>query len=172
MIGLDDAVYKWVHQQVMQHLDNIATASMPAPELVEIPVCYDKELNNDLAAISLATGLAEAEIIDVHCNKNYYVYMLGFLPGFAYMGEVAPALELPRKPKPVKVKPGAVAIAGKQTGIYPLDSFGGWHVLGYTPVKMFDQTRAEPCFLNAGQEVKFYPVSIEEYHQFTLDALN
>ena len=91
--------------------------------------------------------------------------MLGFLPGFAYMGEVYAQLELARKANPTRVKAGSVAIAGKQTGIYPLDSFGGWNVLGHTPIKMFNKANEEPCFLKAGQEVKFYSISLNEYRQ-------
>jgi inhibitor of KinA len=136
-----------------------------AIETIEIPVCYDAVLHNNLVDITKVTGLSAAEIIQLHSSRNYYVYMLGFLPGFAYMGEVDERIALPRKPNPVNVTAGSVAIAGKQTGIYPLDSFGGWNVLGHTPVKIFNQFDTEPCFLKAGQEVKFRPIPLKEYRQ-------
>ena len=165
-------VFDCVKQQVEQEMGNIKATESKIAELVEIPVCYDPELGNDMASIMSATSLSEASIIQHHSAKKYYVYMLGFLPGFAYMGEVDDHLTLPRKMNPAKVKAGSVAIAGKQTGIYPLDSFGGWNVLGHTPVKIFNYLNAAPCYLKAGQEVKFYPVSLAEYRQFQSKALH
>ncbi len=158
-------VFDWVKQQIENQLPFIKIADDAAIETIEIPVCYDAFLNNDLVDITKVTGLSDAEIIQLHSSRNYYVYMLGFLPGFAYMGEVDERIALPRKPNPVKVTAGSIAVAGKQTGIYPLDSFGGWNVLGHTPVKMFNQFDTEPCFLKAGQEVKFSPITLKEYRQ-------
>ena len=164
-VNAGTTVFNWVQQHVEAHLPNISTIEDDTPEPIEIPVCYDPALSNDLAAISLATGLTQADIISLHTAPNYYVYMLGFVPGFAYMGEVNTVLELPRKNRPEKVNAGAVAIAGKQTGIYPSHSFGGWHVLGHTPVKMFIMRNEHPCYLKAGEEVKFYPITLAEYLQ-------
>ncbi len=160
-------VFDWVRQQVAEHLPVIKPVADHSNKRVEIPVCYSTELNNDLLAISSTTGLSAAEIVHLHSSGTYYVYMLGFLPGFAYMGEVVATIELPRKANPGKVKAGSVAIAGKQTGIYPLDSFGGWNVLGHTPIKMFNSLNQDPCYLKAGQEVKFYEIGLPEYRQLT-----
>lgn len=158
-------IFDWVKQQVEQQLSVIHSSHDEAAEQIEIPVCYDAALSNDLETVSLAIGLTREEIIEVHSCGKYYVYMLGFLPGFAYMGEVDPRIEQPRKAIPAKVKAGSVAIAGRQTGIYPLDSFGGWHVLGHTPVTMFNPANAQLCHVKAGQEVKFCAISIDTYRE-------
>jgi len=161
-------VFDWVKKNIEGALPGLQRGERydsGVQAIVEIPVCYDASLTNDLGVISLATGLSVGEIIQCHSAATYHVYMLGFLPGFAYMGTVESRIELPRKSKPAKTKAGAVAIAGKQTGIYPLDSFGGWNILGHTPQKMFEPWKKEPCFLKAGQEVKFYSINLAEYYQ-------
>ncbi|HSC52298.1 MAG TPA: 5-oxoprolinase subunit PxpB [Phnomibacter sp.] len=134
-----------------------------APGLVEIPVCYDPALSNDLASMARQTGLQAEEIVHLHSDPVYHIYMLGFLPGFAYMGTVAPSIALPRKKEPVPVKTGAVGIAATQTGIYPTNSPGGWNIVGYTPLVMFNAQREPACILSAGQQVKFVPISFTEF---------
>ncbi|MEO7310281.1 MAG: 5-oxoprolinase subunit PxpB [Chitinophagaceae bacterium] len=169
-LAADAIVFDWVRQQVETALPAIRTATETISDQVAIPVCYEQELGNDLEAVSLATGISREELIHIYSSKKYYVYMMGFLPGFAYMGETSDQIAMSRKANPHRVKAGSVAIAGKQTGIYPLDSFGGWHVLGHTPVAMFDKSLQDPCFLKAGQEVSFYPMSLEAYHAFGADC--
>ncbi len=104
------------------------------------------------------------EIISLHQSSAYYVYMLGFLPGFSYMGEVDERIAFPRKEKPVAVKAGAVAIAGKQTGIYPVNTPGGWNIVGYTPVNIFDASKQKFCLIEPGATVVFKAIDIETYH--------
>jgi len=148
-------------QLLMQHAFHDEMESKPP---VEIPVCYDQALGNDLPGISSLTGISIAQIISLHCSNEYYVYMQGFLPGFAYMGEVDERIAVGRKHQPVNVQAGAVGIAGKQTGIYPVDSPGGWQIVGYTPLRIFNAQQASPCLMNAGDLVKFITIDVMEYH--------
>lgn len=124
--------------------------------LVTIPVRYD---GPDLAAVAEATGLAPAEVIARHSAVEYYVYMMGFAPGFAYLGDLDPALRLPRHETPrTRVPPGSVAIAGSQTAVYPHATPGGWHLIGTTDLAMFDPRRDRPALLRAGDRVRFEPL--------------
>ena len=133
------------------------------PDLVRIPVCYDDEFAIDLRWIAEQKNLTREEIVHLHSSRQYRVYMLGFLPGFPYMGEVNEKIVVRRKPEPKQILAGSVGIAGKQTGIYPLNSPGGWQIIGRTPRKLFDQDALLPVSLNAGDQVEFYPISKEEF---------
>ncbi len=139
--------------------------SQPAvsKEPIKIPVCYDRALGNDLEVMAMQHKISVENIVQLHLQNKYHVYMVGFLPGFAYMGEVDARIATPRKPSPVPTRAGAVGIAGKQTGIYPLNSPGGWNIVGYTPLNMFDIKQASPSFLQTGQKVKFSPIDLETY---------
>ena len=132
-----------------------------------IPVCYDPSLGMDLPWVSSHLNLSLEEIISLHTSFSYRVYMIGFIPGFPYMGTLPSALEVPRKQTPsLKIPMGSVAIAGKQTGIYPAEVPGGWQVIGRTPLKMFDPF-ASPCsFLNAGDLVTFMPITLDAFNQY------
>ena len=133
-----------------------------------IPVCYDPSLGVDLPWVSSHLNLSLEEIISLHTSFSYRVFMIGFIPGFPYMGTLPSALEVPRKQTPsLKIPMGSVAIAGKQTGIYPAEVPGGWQVIGRTPLKMFDPF-ASPCsFLNAGDIVQFKPITLEAFNQYS-----
>lgn len=109
------------------------------------------------------------ELIDLHSSCEYRIYMIGFLPGFAYMGEVDPKLQIGRKDIPVQVAAGSVGIAGLQTGIYPLDSPGGWQIIGRTPHLLFNKDDDPSVKLYAGQRVKFYPIDEPEFDQLIFD---
>jgi KipI family sensor histidine kinase inhibitor len=123
---------------------------------VEIPVRYD---GPDLAEVARATGLGEAEVVERHASAEYRVYLLGFAPGFAYLGELDPALRLPRRESPrTRVPAGSVAIAGAQTAVYPLTTPGGWHLIGRTDARMWDVGRDPPALLGVGDRVRFVPV--------------
>ena len=129
-----------------------------------LPVCYDRALGLDLAATAQTIGVSEDEVIRLHSGTEVRVYMLGFLPGFPFMGDVPERLRLPRRTQPrVRVPAGSVAIAGGLTAIYPWESPGGWHLLGRCPVPLFDATREAPSLLSAGDRVRFAPVSHTEY---------
>ena len=133
-----------------------------------IPVCYDPSLGMDLPWVSSHLNLSLEEIISLHTSFSYRVFMIGFIPGFPYMGTLPSALEVPRKQTPsLKIPMGSVAIAGKQTGIYPAEVPGGWQVIGRTPLKMFDPF-ASPCsFLNAGDRVQFNPITLDAFNQYS-----
>lgn len=131
---------------------------------VIIPVCYDLEFASDLNSVSAQLGLSIEEIIELHSKQHYRVYMIGFIPGFPYMGTLPPELEMPRKKIPsLQVPAGSVAIAGKQTGIYPAEVPGGWHIIGRTPVRLFNKSISPCCLLKAGDLVQFKPISKEEF---------
>ncbi|MEW9799553.1 5-oxoprolinase subunit B family protein [Alteromonas sp. CYL-A6] len=135
-----------------------------------LPVWYGAPEANDLADISRQTGLAGANIISTHCGTEYRVYAVGFAPGFAYLGEVPDAIVCPRLTTPRdRVPAGAVAIADKQTAVYPQSSPGGWNLLGLCPLSMFDGTQTYSARLSVGDTVSFYPVSEHEYREMKDD---
>lgn len=125
-----------------------------------LPTCYGGELSPDLDEVAQRTGLSTDDVISVLSAGTYHVYCIGFLPGWPYMGDLPEKLSLPRRENPrVKVPMGAVCIAQQLTGIYPLESPGGWHLLGRTPVRMFDKRRAKPVLLSPGDQVRYEPIS-------------
>ena len=127
--------------------------------LWRVPVCYDGEFAPDLAEVAHLTGLSPGEVIALHSGTRYHVYMLGFLPGFPYMGDLPPRLALPRRADPrVRVPAGSIAIATTLTAIYPYESPGGWHLIGATPIRLFDPERAQPALFAPGDTVQCEPV--------------
>ena len=146
--------------------EDIKISSLPTRK-IKIPVCYSEKYALDMDDISKEIKLTAHEIIRLHTAKRYRVYMIGFLPGFAYMGEVDERIAMPRKAQPrSKVEAGSVGIAGKQTGIYPLDSPGGWQVIGKTPVKLFDKEKEDPVLLQPGDEIEFYSITEDEFENY------
>lgn len=138
-------------------------ASAPRTPL-EIPVCYEGEFAPDMDAVCAHTGLDAVELVRRHHAAQYRVYFIGFVPGFPYLGGLDPALAVPRRSTPrLEVPAGSVAIGGGQTGIYPLATPGGWHVIGRTPLRLFDAGRARPCLLQAGDCLRFVPVTRTAY---------
>ncbi|TNJ42966.1 5-oxoprolinase subunit PxpB [Tamlana fucoidanivorans] len=133
--------------------------------LWKIPVCYDFSFGLDLRDMAKAKQMSVSNIIEHHTAAIYTVYFLGFLPGFMYLGGLDKVLKMPRKSMPrMKIEKGAVAIGGDQTGVYPMESPGGWNIIGNTPINFFNVANSEPCFVNAGDTIKFYAVSQEEYN--------
>ena len=137
-------------------------------DIIHIPVCYSNDFGVDMGFLITDKNISREEIIHLHTSKIYRVYMIGFLPGFSYMGKVDEKLMIPRKPKPVPVVAGSVGIAGSQTGIYPLDTPGGWQIIGRTPLKLFNSDAAVPVTLNIGNQIKFYEISKEEFEKLNL----
>ena len=138
-------------------------AQRPSPEPspianpIRIPVAYGGEAGPDLTEVARFAEMSESEVIDLHSSRTYRVFMLGFVPGFAYLGSVDARIAAPRRPTPrVRVPAGSVGIAGEQTGIYPIDSPGGWQLVGRTSVKPFDLERRDPFLFKAGDAVQFY----------------
>ncbi|TWI80384.1 KipI family sensor histidine kinase inhibitor [Lacibacter cauensis] len=154
----------------------IANAKSPTAstttQLIEIPVCYNEDFAPDLAETAGNLRLSTEALIQLHCSKTYHVYMLGFTPGFPYMGKTDERIVTKRKQQPrLAVAPGSVAIAGEQTGIYPFATPGGWNIIGRTPLQLFDRHRTNPFLLKAGDEVQFKPITPDEFEQYsTSDA--
>jgi len=135
---------------------------------IRIPVCYGGELGPDISHVAEFGHMSEGDVVDIHSSASYRVFMLGFVPGFAYMGIVDARIAVPRRATPrVRVPGGSVGIAGVQTGIYPVETPAGWQLIGQTPIKMFDLTRAEPFLLTAGDAVQFYPIDRDQFDRLS-----
>lgn len=140
-------------------LQNLVETAESAPRLIEIPICFDAKFAPDLDFVAENSNLTAREVIEIFTAKTYRVFMLGFLPGFAYMGEIDARIHAPRRQTPrLEVARGSVGIAGRQTGIYSLASPGGWQIIGKTETKLFTPEAANPTFLQAGDLVKFYEI--------------
>jgi KipI family sensor histidine kinase inhibitor len=150
-----------LEMQVLSAWPQLAAAGIQGRQ-IEIPVAYGGESGPDLAEVARHTGLSPAEVVKRHSAGDYVVYLLGFLPGFAFMGGLAPELATPRRKEPrVAVPARSVGIGGEQTGIYPLVSPGGWQLIGRTSLEMFDPGAAEPTRLRPGDRVRFVVESME-----------
>lgn len=155
------AMVKAIEKILQESKEN--TQTLPSRQM-SIPVCYDSSLGLDLEALAKVKELSVQEIIDLHVKKEYFVYAIGFFPGFPYMGEVDARLATPRLATPrAKVPKGSVGIADKQTAVYPRLSPGGWQILGRTPIEMFDESYDGLSYLRVGDRVTFEPISKEEY---------
>lgn len=158
--------YDYMCKRVALEIQKITEVNYSEGRLVEIPVCYDQSMAPDLERIARQNKLDPAEIIRLHSSRTYRVYMLGFLPGFPYMGAVDDRLATPRLASPRQLVPaGSVGIAGSQTGIYPLDAPGGWNLIGRTPLRLFDPNRAEPALLRPGDQIRFTPISLAAFQK-------
>jgi len=165
-------VFEQVKKRMEQVIaENIEIADTPS-KLVTIPVCYDAAFGPDLENIAHERGISVQELIQIHYDTIYRVYMNGFMPGFAYMGEVDKRIAIPRHKTPRQIiEAGSVGIAGKQTGIYPLDSPGGWQIIGKTPLALFNknipqaENNGQLALLQPGDKVQFYPVSTDEFEK-------
>jgi inhibitor of KinA len=147
--------------------EGLQQTPFPDPKLNRIPVVYGGPLGPDLESVAKYHGISSEEVIHLHCSKPYFIYMIGFMPGFPYMGELPEALVTPRLKTPrLSVPAGSVAIAQKQTGIYSMESPGGWQILGRTPVRLFDPEKDPPALLRMGDLVQFYPISEKEFHEW------
>ena len=159
---------RWLEAEVVAVSRETEAAPAAEGALIEIPVCYGGELGPDLDDVAHRVGCSAAEVIELHTAPEYRVYMVGFVPGFAYMASVHERLALPRRRSPrTKVPAGSVAIAAGQTGIYPVETPGGWHILGRTPVLPFDPRRAPPVLFEPGDRVKFVSITREEFDRFS-----
>jgi inhibitor of KinA len=139
---------------------------LPEPREVEIPVCYGGDFGPDLREVAASRGLSPEQVIELHTSTSYLVYFLGFVPGFAYLGELPEALVTPRLGSPRKKVPaGSVGIAGNQTGVYPFETPGGWRLLGRTPLAMFRADREHLSVLSIGDRVRFVPILRELFEE-------
>jgi inhibitor of KinA len=134
------------------------------PRRVIIPVCYGGDFGPDLNFVAEHNGLTPEEVIEIHSSGEYLVFMIGFAPGFAYMGGMSGKIAAPRRSSPrLRIPAGSVGIAGQQTGAYPIETPGGWQLIGRTPLALFRPNDNPPSFLQAGDIVRFFPISSEEY---------
>jgi KipI family sensor histidine kinase inhibitor len=149
--------------QIIDIWDTVDDAELPSSRIVEIPVVYGDEFGPDLEWVASYLKMAPEEVIRLHTQPIYQVDMIGFMPGYTYMGEVVDSLVTPRRDTPrTHVIQGSIGIAQKQTGIYPVTSPGGWQIIGRTPIRLFDPQKNPPSFLEMGDQVKFYAISARE----------
>jgi inhibitor of KinA len=159
-------------EEILRHyIGRMKKVHLPEPRLIEIPVCYGGDYGPDLRDVAKLHGLTEEATIELHSSHTYLAYFLGFAPGFAYLGEVAEALMTPRLPSPRRRVPaGSVGIAGRQTGVYPISTPGGWRLLGRTPAKMFHPERTEMSLLSIGDRVRFVPIPREQFAKLKAES--
>jgi inhibitor of KinA len=153
------AVRRWAEESVSQ----LGAAPAPEPRQVDIPTVYGGEYGPDLAYVAKYHQITADTVIQLHSSANYTVYMMGFTPGFPYLGGLPQELATPRLDSPrTRVPAGSVGIAGSQTGIYPMESPGGWQIIGYTPLHLFIPHREPPTLLAAGDQIRFIPISVQD----------
>ena len=166
LIQYDPLELSWsqVKTAVAQLLAERQDIKAPEPRIVRVPVVYGQAFGPDIEFVAEHNGIRVEEVIRLHSEALYTVYMLGFTPGFAYLGGLAEAIATPRLPTPRNSVPGgSVGIAGSQTGIYAISSPGGWRLVGRTPARLFDATRARPTLLEPGDKVRFVPIRHEDW---------
>ena len=146
--------------------EGMANTTNELVTVVEVPTVYGGEFGPDLSFVASHNHLSEDEVISIHSGTDYLVYMLGFIPGFTYLGGMDPRIATPRLSSPRTLIPaGSVGIAGEQTGTYPSDSPGGWQIIGRTPVTMYDMSKAQAALLKAGDYVRYVPIDESEFHR-------
>ena len=147
-------------------LASVDTSQSTPARTMEIPVCYGGSFGSDLEFVSQQLGLTPEEVIEIHSSVDYLVHMLGFAPGFPYLGGLPERIVMPRRATPrLKVPAGSVGLAGSQTGIYPIATPGGWQLIGRTPRALFRPAEKPPTLLAAGDTVRFRPISAQEFHE-------
>ena len=146
--------------------NNLGQAAKASKRVWEIPVCYGGSFGEDIGFVASNAGLSPEEVIAIHSGVDYRIYMLGFLPGFPYLGGLDKRIHTPRLKTPrTKILPGSVGIGGEQTGIYPMPSPGGWQLIGLTPVKLYDPLREKPILYEAGDFLRFVPVNEAQFEE-------
>lgn len=166
MIHYDPGVIRFeaLEKRLRGLLAGLDSVALPPTEVLEIPVLYGGEMGPDLTFVAENAKLSPEEVIRIHTGTEYLIYMLGFTPGFTYLGGMDETIATPRLGTPrVKIPAGSVGIAGSQTGVYPIDSPGGWQLIGRTPVRMYAPERERPILPEAGKYIKFYAIDQAEY---------
>ncbi|NWG01388.1 MAG: 5-oxoprolinase subunit PxpB [Syntrophaceae bacterium] len=147
--------------------EGLQQTPLPEPKVTRIPMVYGGIYGPDLEGVAKYLQIPPEEVIHLHCGQPYLIYMIGFMPGFPYMGELPEQLAVPRLKTPRLIVPkGSVAIAQRQTGIYSMESPGGWQILGRTPVELFDPEKDPPALLQMGDFVQFYPITEKEFENW------
>ena len=163
-----DVGYAGLIEQLKILAEGLEGVEIPDREVVEIPVVYGGEYGPDLGIVAQLNNLSEDEVIKRHSEAEYPIYMLGFVAGFPYLGGMDKSIAAPRKQTPrLKIPAGSVGIAGQQTGIYSVESPGGWQIIGRTPLKLYDADREKTILLRAGQSIRFKPITEAEYEAMT-----
>lgn len=162
--GSEKLPYEQVRHRLEELLSGLKAGNSPESRVVEIPVCYGGEYGPDLEHVARVNGLTTEEVIHIHSSGDYLVYMIGFAPGFPYVGGMSEKIAAPRREAPrLKIPARTVGIAGKQTGIYPIETPGGWQLIGRTPLELFRPAAESPSLLRAGDKIQFRPISQKEY---------
>ena len=155
---------RWLEGEIRAAARDAENGERPAPRTIEVPVCYDPALGPDLEDVAAFGACSVADVIALHTTPTYRVYVVGFVPGFAYLAEVDQRIARPRRTAPRTAVPaGSVAIAGGQTGIYPKVTPGGWNIIGRTPLKPYDPGREDPFLFRVGDDVRFIPMTREAF---------
>jgi inhibitor of KinA len=163
VVGGYEEMCEWLRTE----LERVEQVKATPSRTVVIPVCYGGEFGPDLEEVARFHGMTEDEVIAIHTQGRYRVYMVGFAPGFAYLGGLSPEIATPRRSTPRTLVPaGSVGIAGSQTGVYPLATPGGWQIIGRTPLALFRPHHPEPSLLRAGDIVQFRPITEEQYRMW------
>lgn len=157
-------------EQIELFFSKVQTLKISEPRKITIPVCYGGEFGPDLEFVAKHNNISTDEVINIHANGEYIVYMVGFAPGFPYLGGLSENIFTPRKNTPRLLIPeGSVGIAGGQTGVYPIDSPGGWQIIGQTPLKLFRSDQQIPSLLKMGDRIHFMPISFKEFSNWEAD---
>ncbi|MDM8533174.1 5-oxoprolinase subunit PxpB [Clostridiaceae bacterium HSG29] len=161
-----ELTYEKLEEKINELMGDIESFSNTESKVYVIPVYYGGEFGPDIENVAKQNNLTKKEVVKIHTGVDYRIYMLGFTPGFPYLGGMDETISTPRLVKPrIKVNAGSVGIAGSQTGIYPIDSPGGWQIIGRTPVKLFDIDNEEPVLLNAGNYIRFKSIDYKTYER-------
>jgi inhibitor of KinA len=165
--GTSKTPYERVVDDLSVALDGLTAERLPPARVVEVPVSYGGALGPDLDDVARAHEITADEVVRIHTSGDYLVYMVGFMPGFAYLGGLSPKLATPRRTTPRTIVPaGTVGIGGSQTGVYPLDSPGGWNLIGKTPLAVFDIARPQPALLATGDRVRFRAITETDFRNW------
>lgn len=161
--------YDWVQEEMRRLLSELKDHNQTG-RTVDIPVCYGGEFGPDLPYVAKQNNMTEEEVIDTHMKGEYLVYMIGFAPGFPYIGGMDKKIATPRRDDPrLAIPAGSVGIAGEQTGVYPIETPGGWQLIGRTPLKLFDSKNETPSLLQAGDRIRFTRINEEDYKEMKED---
>lgn len=168
LINYDPRVISY--EQIKRRMEALVKIDVSAgntrKRVFEIPVCYGGVYGPDIQNIADHAGMSVEEVIQIHTSRDYLIYMLGFLPGFTYLGGLDERIHTPRLANPrIRIPAGSVGIGGSQTGIYPMDSPGGWQLMGMTPVKTYDPDREVPILVEAGDYIRFVAIDEDEFHR-------
>ncbi len=155
-----------LREEIADREKSLDRSAIPPPETTEIPVAYGDEFGPDLDFVAEHNSLSPEEVIEIHTSGNYLIYMIGFTPGFPFLGGLSERIFTPRLENPRQLVPaGSVGIANNQTGIYSIDSPGGWQLIGRTPIKLYDPSRSRPILLKPGDYLRFKRISKEEFQE-------